>query len=230
MRPHPAPTGSVGAPARPSLWRFEAGAWLFIRLVLGVSWVRAGWEKLDDPGWTAEPRGKAISGFLQGAIAKSTAGPHPEVPHWYHTLVQEVFLPNATLLAVLVTYGELLVGIALIVGLLTRFSALAGVTMNLAFVWAGTTSTNPPMLLLGLALAFFGHHAGRFGLDGWGVPWAAARLPGQVKRLGHEMLFVLALLAAAALALAVSGAETWAAMAVLALIVTTGATWRHNAS
>lgn len=128
----------------------------------------------------------------------------------------------------LVTYGELLVGIALVVGLLTRFSALAGVTMNLAFVWAGTTSTNPPMLLLGLALVFFGHHAGRFGVDGWTVPWTSARLPEQVKRLGHEMLFVLALFAAAALALAVVGVETWASMAVLALIITMGATWRHN--
>lgn len=222
-------TSQVTTGQRPSLWRFEAGAWLFIRLVLGVAWIRSGWEKFGDAGWTAEPRGKAIDGFLQGAIAKSTAGPHPEVPHWYHTLVQEVFLPNATSLASLVTYGELLVGIALIVGLLTRLSSLAGVTMNLAFVWAGTTSTNPPMLLLGLALVFFGHHAGRFRLDGWTVPWIAARLPEQVKRLRHEVLFMLALLAAAELALAVVGAETWAAMALLTLIITTGATWRHNA-
>ena len=216
-------------PGRPSLWRFEAGAWLFVRLVLGVAWARGGWEKLGEPGWTAEPQGKAVAGFLQGAIAKSTAGPHPEVPHWYHTLVQEAFVPNATLLAQLVTYGELLVGIALIVGLLTRFSALAGLTMNLAYVWAGTTSTNPPMLLLGLALVFFGDHAGRFGIDGWAMPRLAARLPERLRRLGHEALFALTLLAAAALALVTTDAETWIAMAALAAIVTIGATWRHSA-
>lgn len=223
-------TLQVTTAQRPSLWRFEAGGWLFIRLVLGVAWVRAGWEKLGDPGWTAEPRGKAIGGFLQGAIAKSTAGPHPEVPHWYHTLVQEVFQPNAASLAVLITYGELLVGIALIVGLLTRFSALAGVTMNLAFVWAGTTSTNPPMLLLGLALVFFGHHSGRFGLDAWAIPAIAARTPVRLRRLAHEMLFGLALLTGAALAFAVVEAEMWAGITILALIITIGATWRHNAN
>ena len=214
---------------RPSLWRFEAGAWLFIRLVLGVAWVRAGWEKAGEPGWTAAPAGKAIAGFLQGAIAKSTEGAHPEVPHWYHTLLQDIFLPNAALLGPLVTYGELLVGIALIVGLLTRFAALAGVTMNLAFLWAGTTSTNPPMLLLGLALVFFGHHAGRFGVDGWAIPWMAARVPERLRRTGHEAIFVLALIAGAALALAATDPQTWTAMVVLALIITIGATWRHNA-
>ncbi len=213
---------------RSSLWRFEAGAWLFLRLVLGVAWVRAGWEKLGEPGWTGAPQGKAIAGFLQGAIAKSTEGPHPEVPHWYHTLVQDLFLPNATVLGPLVTYGEILVGIALIIGLATRFAALAGLTMNLAFLWAGTTSTNPPMLLLGLALVFFGHHAGRFGVDGRAIPWVSARLPAQLTRLGSEVLFVLAVAAGSGLALAAADAETWAAMAALALIVTVGATWRHN--
>jgi thiosulfate dehydrogenase [quinone] large subunit len=42
-----------------------------------------------------------------------------------------------------VAFGELLVGIALIVGIFTHFSALMGVIMNLAFLFAG--STRPPI-------------------------------------------------------------------------------------
>ncbi len=123
----------------------------------------AGWGKVGDSGWTASPAGAALEGFLQGAIAKSAAGPHPEVPHWYHKLIEDVFLPNAELFAYLMSYSELLVGIALAIGLLTRVAALVGVTLNLAFLWAGITSVNPPMALLGLV--FFGHRSGRFGVD-----------------------------------------------------------------
>ena len=76
-----------------TLWRFEPGAWLFVRLVLATEWVRGGWGKIGDLGWTALPVGAAVDGFLNGAIEKSTAGPHPEVPHWYHNLIEDVFLP-----------------------------------------------------------------------------------------------------------------------------------------
>jgi uncharacterized membrane protein YphA (DoxX/SURF4 family) len=137
-------TAQAFAGVRATLWRFEPGGWLFVRLVLAVEWVRGGWEKVGEAGWTASPVGAAVEGFLNGAIEKSTAGPHPEVPHWYHRLAEDIFLPNADLLAYLVAYGELVVGIALAVGLLTRLAALAGVAMNLAYLWAGTTSTNPP--------------------------------------------------------------------------------------
>jgi len=204
---------------RASLWRFEPVAWLFVRLVLAVEWVRGGWEKVGDAGWTASPVGAAVNGFLNGAIEKSTAGPHPEVPHWYHRLAQEVFLPNADVFAYLVAYGELLVGIALAIGLLTRFAALGGVTLNLAFLWAGTTSTNPPMLLLGLGLIFFGHRPGRLGLDGWLLPRLRERVPARVRQLGREALFLAAVVAGAGLALAAADWATWLVLAALAAVV-----------
>jgi thiosulfate dehydrogenase [quinone] large subunit len=56
----------------------------------------------------------------------------------------------------MVSVGELLVGIALIVGLFTRFAALMGVIMNLAYLFAGTTSTNPQMLVVGLTIVLVG--------------------------------------------------------------------------
>lgn len=211
------------ATARAGLWRFEPGGWLLVRLILGVAWVRGGWEKIGDAGWTAEPVGGAVEGFLKGAIAKSTAGPHPEVPHWYHNLVEDVFLPRADLFAWLVAYGELLIGIALVIGLLTRVSALAGITMNLAYVWAGTTSTNPPMLLLGLGLLFFGQRAGRFGADGWLLPRLRRRVPERALTIGGETVFAAALLAGAWLTLVTTDRATWLAVAALAAAVTIGA-------
>lgn len=207
------------ADVRTSLWRLEPVAWLFVRLVLAAGWMRGGWEKIGDPGWTASPVGAAVTGFLNGAIEKSTAGPHPEVPHWYHRLAEEIFLPNADVFAYLVAYGELLVGIALAIGLLTRFAALGGVTLNLAFLWAGTTSTNPPMLLLGLGLIFFGHRPGRLGLDGWLLPRLRERVPARARQLGREALFLAAVVAGAGLALAAADWATWLVLAALAAVV-----------
>jgi thiosulfate dehydrogenase [quinone] large subunit len=151
--------------------------WLVARLWLGYEWLMAGWEKVVGPGsavWIGNKAGIAVTGFLQGAIAKSPLAPgfdpaktpHPAVQLWYAELVQNVFLPNATLFSYLVAYGEVLVGIALILGLFTRFSALMGVIMNLAFLFAGTTSTNPQMLVVGLAIVLVGGvAAGYYGVD-----------------------------------------------------------------
>ena len=170
-----------------------------------------------------------MSGFLKGAIAKSTEGAHPEVPHWYHNLAEQFLLPNAELFGILVSYGEVLVGVALVLGFLTRLAALGGVTMNLAFLWAGTTSTNPPMLLLGVALVLFGSEAGRLGLDYWVIPRAAAWLSRGVARALPAVVLGLAVIAAAALALAVTDTATWAGLLAFSLIATIGATWRHRA-
>ena len=210
---------TAGVPLSATLWRFEPAAWLFVRLVLAGAWVRGGWEKVGDASWTASPVGAAVTGFLNGAIEKSTAGPHPEVPHWYHRLAQEFFLPNADVFAYLVAYGELLVGVALAIGLLTRFAALGGVENDLAFLWAGTTSTNPHMRLLGLGLVFFGHRPGRLGVDGWLLPWLRERVPVRARQLSREALFLATVVAGGWLALVVAGVATWLALAALAAIV-----------
>ncbi len=68
-------------------------------------------------------------------------------------------------------YGELLVGIALIVGLFTHFAAFMGVLMNLAYLFAGTTSTNPQLLVVGLTFVLVGGvAAGYYGLDYFARP------------------------------------------------------------
>src|SRR5262245_31405015 len=124
--------------------------WLVVRLWLGYEWLMAGIEKVFGEGsaaWVGPKAGAGVSGFLKGALAKSALAPgfdpaataHPAVQTWYAQIVQNFFLPNATAFSYLVAYGELLVGIALLVGIFTHFSALMGVLMNLAYLLAGTT-------------------------------------------------------------------------------------------
>ena len=157
--------------------------WLIARLWLGYEWLTGGIEKAFGAGsaaWVGPKAGTAVTGFLKGAIAKSALAegfdpiktPHPAVQTWYAELVQNVFLPNATVFSYLVAYGELLVGIALIVGLFTHFAALMGVVMNLAYLFAGTTSTNPQLLVVGLTIVLVGGVAvGFYGLDYFARPF-----------------------------------------------------------
>ncbi len=157
-------------------------AWLLVRLWLGYDWLMAGIEKTFGEGsevWVGDKAGVAVTGFLKGAIAKSALAPdfdpvknpHPAVQQWYAELVQNYFLPNAALFSYLVAFGEILVGLALIVGLFTRFAALMGVIMNLAYLFAGTTSTNPQLLVVGMIVLLAGGVAVSFyGLDYFARP------------------------------------------------------------
>lgn len=160
-------------------------AWLLVRLYVGYEWLTAGIDKVFGTGnvaWVGNKAGTAVAGFLKGAIAKSdlAAGfdpiktPHPIVQHWYAVLAQNVFLPNAALFSYLMAFGEVLVGIALIVGIFTRFSAVMSVVMALALFLAGATSTLPQLLTLGLAISLVGANAGRFGIDYLASPIEAA--------------------------------------------------------
>jgi thiosulfate dehydrogenase (quinone) large subunit len=132
------------------------------RLYLGYTWVTAGWHKIVD--------GFDATGFLKGALANAS-GEHPAVQSWWATFIEHVALPNVGLFNVLVPWGELLVGIALILGLFTTFAALMGAVMNFAFMFSGTTSTNPQMILLTMFILVAGANAGRYGLDRWAIPY-----------------------------------------------------------
>ena len=62
--------------------------------------------------------------------------------------LENVALPNAKLFSYLVAYGEVLVGLGLILGLLTGIAAFFGSVMNASFLFAGTVSTNPLLFIL----------------------------------------------------------------------------------
>lgn len=143
--------------------------WLIVRLYVGYAWLKAGWGKVTADAWTGENAGGAIQGFINGALAKADAG--TDVGSWYAQFLETFVLPNAKVFAFLVAYGELLVGIGLILGLLTGIAAFFGALMNVSFLFAGTLSTNPILFILATWLVLAWKNAGWYGLDRWALPF-----------------------------------------------------------
>ncbi len=111
------------------------------------------------------------------------AGAHPAVQGWYASFLQNVVLPNAVVFGYLVTFGEILVGLGLIFGVLTGFAAFFGVFMNLNCMLAGAVSINPVIGMLAVLLVLAWRVAGFYGLDSvllplLGTPWTG-RLVGK---------------------------------------------------
>lgn len=146
-----------------------APVWLLIRVYLGFLWLVAGIGKLTEPGWLFGGAGDAVRGFAQGAIAQTT-GEHPQVTGWYAGFLEAVVMPLAPVFAFLVVFGEISVGLALIVGLFTGISAFFGGFMNASFLFAGTAGANPLMFILAILLMLAWRVAGYWGLDRWALP------------------------------------------------------------
>lgn len=140
-----------------------AWIWLVLRVYVGYEWLQAGWGKVTGP----EPF--SAKGFMLGAIKKST-GDHPAVQGWYASFLENFGVPNAGVMSFLVAWGEVLVGLALILGFATLFAAAMGMLMNLNFMLAGSTSSNPVLYTLALFIALGGAYAGYYGVDYWFRP------------------------------------------------------------
>ncbi len=144
--------------------------WLVARLALGWHWLDAGLNKLGESAWTGANAGAAVAGFLGGAIDKAQAPvANPEVSDWFATLSSDVLIPNADIFSYLVVAGEIAVGVALLAGFFTKVSAGAGIVMNFAFLLAGTSSSNPYMILIGIAL-IVAARPGYIGVDYFVMP------------------------------------------------------------
>jgi thiosulfate dehydrogenase (quinone) large subunit len=157
-----------------------AWVWFIMRLYVGWEWVVTGWEKIQSPSWVGPDAGKALTGFIMGAL-KKTGGAHPDVFGWYAQFLHDFVLPNVSFFSHLVAYGELFVGLGLIFGLFTGIAAFFGAFMNMNYLFAGTLSTNPLLFLLELLLILAWRVAGFLGLDRivlplLGTPW----FPGKI--------------------------------------------------
>ncbi|WP_409273898.1 DoxX family membrane protein [Neobacillus sp. SCS-31] len=141
--------------------------WTIARVWLGLQWLQAGWGKITG--------GFDAGGFLQGAIAKA-GGDHPAVQGWYANFLQNVAAPNIDLFNVLIPWGETLVGLGLILGAATIPALIAAAFMNLNFLLAGTTSTNPILYTVAVVLLFAGSGATYWGVDRFAVPYLKAAI------------------------------------------------------
>jgi thiosulfate dehydrogenase [quinone] large subunit len=163
----------------PAISRFFLGSessspmWFVVRMYVGAEWFLAGWEKVTSPAWGGS--GVALKGFVAGALAKS-AGANPAVQGWYAAFLHNAVLPGVGFFSILVSFGELAVGLGLLFGVLTGIAAGFGVLMNLNYLMAGTVSTNPILGVLGLFLVISWRVSGWIGIDrkllpALGLPW-----------------------------------------------------------
>ncbi|TXK74139.1 DoxX family membrane protein [Paenibacillus sp. N3.4] len=138
-----------------------------VRLYVGWEWLIAGWHKI-----TGEKAFDA-TGFLKGAIAKPVveAGTTNMVYGNFVAFMKNVALPHVGVFNIMVPWGELLVGVGLLLGGLTTAAIFFGLIMNFMYMFAGTVSTNPWLMLLGFFLIAAGANAGKFGLDHLILPY-----------------------------------------------------------
>lgn len=150
--------------------------WLLARLYLGWQWLQAGWHKVTDPAWMNG--GTALQGFWARAVAVPEPPAKPTITYgWYREFLSALLEGgHYTWFAKLVAVGEVVIGTALILGLLTGFAAFFGAFLNFNFMLAGTASTNPVLFTLAVLLLMAWKVAGYWGIDRYllpalGTPW-----------------------------------------------------------
>lgn len=162
-----------------------AWLWTIIRVYLGWSWLTAGWGKIGNPAWTKT--GLAVKGFFTGAVTVPEGGKSVIAYDWFRNFL--TFLlegEHYVWMGKLIAWGEVLVGIGLILGALVGFAAFFGALMNFNFMLAGTASTNPVMFLLSILVIAAWKIAGYYGVDRWllpmiGTPWQRKSASGKLK-------------------------------------------------
>jgi thiosulfate dehydrogenase (quinone) large subunit len=156
--------------------------WLPIRLFLGFSWIEAGYHKIAGPGWL--DGGSALRGFWTAAVATPQGGHAPITYTWYRDFINMLLAGHhETWFAWVISFGELAVGIGLVLGLLTGVAAFFGALMNMSFLLAGSASTNPVLFTMGIGLMLAWKVAGYYGVDRYllpmlGTPWRPGVLRG----------------------------------------------------
>ncbi len=91
-----------------------------LRVYTGVFFTYNGSGKIRRGGFA-----DGLEGFVNDRLENSYSFMRP--------FLESVVVPNKALFAALVSWGELMIGIALIVGLATRYAAIAGAVMVAAF-------------------------------------------------------------------------------------------------
>lgn len=158
-----------------------AWVWAAVRIWLGYQWIQAGLHKVGVEAWTGN--GAALKGFWERAVQVPAPPARPAIAFdWYRGFIQYLLDIGAyTWFAKLVAYGELAIGIALVIGAFVGIAAFFGALMNWNFMMAGTASTNPMLFTAAMLLILAWKVAGYYGLDRallplLGTPWKPGRV------------------------------------------------------
>jgi thiosulfate dehydrogenase (quinone) large subunit len=129
--------------------------------------------------------GNAILAYWTRALGNQPNGNPVIVYPWYRAFIQ--FLVDSSShpwFAKLIVFGEIAVGLGLIVGALVGVAAFFGAVMNMSFLLAGTVSTNPVLFFASILLILAWKNAGYLGVDRFllplfGTPWKQRSLEAQ---------------------------------------------------
>ncbi|RSK29128.1 DoxX family protein [Bacillus sp. HMF5848] len=128
-------------------------AWVFVVARIYLSYM-----------WLINAENKVLYDFQIGTLLESQAN-SGVLPAWWASFLKTFIIPNTAIFEILVTIGELCVGIALLLGIFTRFAAMMGVIMNFSFFMTFQANLDLQMLIMQVIIVIFATTAGRIGLD-----------------------------------------------------------------
>jgi thiosulfate dehydrogenase (quinone) large subunit len=186
--------GRTSHDLRLSKWLFRSrtasGIWLVVRLWLGYQWLNAGYQKI----WGSERAffwfggGAGVKGFASAGVSGSTAGSGGASYGWWAGFLHNFVIPNASWIARFIAVSECLIGIALILGLFTGAAALAGLSLNVIYMFTGSAGVNPMYAILSVLLVLAWRNAGWCGVDRFifGSPWWRENVTERLRRSFHR--------------------------------------------
>ena len=165
-------------PIAKALFSSTAAAWfwLVVRLYVGYEWLEAGLHKFADPKWMSD--GTALLGYWTNAVKVPDAPARAAITFdWFRSFLQVLIANDTSVwMAKVIVFGELAIGVGLIVGAFVGVAAFFGALMNMNFMLAGSASTNPVLFFLAVGLMLAWKVAGYYGADRAllplvGTPW-----------------------------------------------------------
>jgi thiosulfate dehydrogenase [quinone] large subunit len=180
-------------------WLFRSRAasviWLAVRLVLGYWWLNAGYQKI----WGSEKAGfwfgggGGVKGFATAGVLGSATGKSGASYGWWAAFLHNFVIPNASWIAKLIALGELVIGLALIIGLFTGLAALAGLLLNVIYMFTGSAGVNPAYAILEVPLILAWRNAGYLGVDRYALDaaWWRSHFSRFTNRAGHGQVATL---------------------------------------
>src|SRR5262245_22963973 len=147
--------------------------WLAVlRIVVGAWFLKAVWTKLAvEFAWGVLPYRTATPRCLRFQPKRVAEFANGNPVDWYKQFLEGTVLPRAPLFANLQAYGEVAVGLALLLGFCIGLTALIGLFLalnyGLATQWMSFGQQGFHVLLITSMIIFLGARAGRvWGLDG----------------------------------------------------------------
>jgi thiosulfate dehydrogenase (quinone) large subunit len=157
---------------RPSVTMSHPARWIAIlRIAIGLYFIQALWTKLDIvflggfvPFVHVEQRWLDV---MPTIVARQAAG-NPVL--WYRDFLQHTVLAHSVMFADLTAWGETLVGISLVFGLMSGLGALGGLLLSASYGLASQHLSPASfgfhyVLVVVMVLLFLAHSGRVFGLD-----------------------------------------------------------------